>query len=119
VTAAPIPGADGAVQGALIIARDITSLRGSIAERARLEGAVKTARRAAHELSNQLALVAGYGELLNGLASGPLADMAERVSSAAMVAGAKLEQLQQIIRFEETEFGGQVMLDLERATRGA
>jgi PAS domain-containing protein len=117
VSAAPIRDQEGGVAAAVLIARDITALRCSIQENARLDGAVKTARRAAHELSNQLALVAGYGELLDGLADGAFAEMASRVHAAAMKAGATLERLQQIIRFEESEFGGQVMLDLERATR--
>jgi PAS domain S-box-containing protein len=117
VSAAPIRGEDGRVVAAVVIARDITALRRSIQETARLDGAVKTARRVGHELSNQLALVAGYGELLAGMADGPTADMALRVHDAAMKAGTVMQLMQRIIRFEETEFGGQVMLDLERATR--
>jgi len=46
--------------------------RFAIADRERLDGAVKTARRVAHELNNRLALLSGYGEML--------ADM-ERVSA--------------------------------------
>jgi PAS domain-containing protein len=120
VSAAPIRGQDGAVVAAVVISRDITALHRSIQENARLDGAVKTARRAAHELSNQLALVAGYGEILRTMANdGPFEAMAGRVHQAAMTAGATLERLQSIIRFEESEFGGQVMLDLERATKGS
>src|SRR5207249_54724 len=37
------------------------------AERARLEGALTTARTAAHRLNNALALVTGYGDLLRPL----------------------------------------------------
>ena len=117
VSAAPIRDERGRVAAAVVIARDITELRRSIQENARLDGAVKTARRITHELSNQLALVAGYGEILAGMADGPVAGMADRVHNAAMKAGSTLELLQRIIRFEESEFGGQVMLDLERATR--
>jgi GAF domain-containing protein len=117
VSAAPIRGEDGGVVAAVVIARDITALRRSIQETARLDGAVKTARRVGHELCNQLALVAGYGELLADMAEGSTAEMAGLVHNAAMNAGEVMQLMQRIIRFEETEFGGQMMLDLERATR--
>ncbi len=115
ISAAPIAG-EKEVSGAIIIARDITELRGRISEAARLDGAVKTARRVSHELNNRLSLVVGYGELLTTLVEGPASELAERIQTGAMRAGETLHLLQRIIRFEEVEFGGQVMLDLMAST---
>lgn len=115
--ASPIVGRDGAVYAVVLIARDITDLHQAIVERARLDGAVKTARRVAHELNNQLTPVAGYGEIVAQMAEGEMAELVGRMAQAARAAGETLHQLQRIIRFEEVEFGGAVMLDLDRATR--
>ncbi|HEY3110104.1 MAG TPA: hypothetical protein VGL23_15175, partial [Chloroflexota bacterium] len=83
---------------------------------ARFDGAVKTARRISHELGNQLAPVLGYGEILANQLEGEEADFAGRIVEAALEAANTLGRLQRIIRFEQTEFGGEVMLDLDAAT---
>jgi signal transduction histidine kinase len=106
----------GERRGVVLSARDITNLHAAIATGAQLDGAVKTARLVAHELNNQLAPVAGYSELLGEEATGEVKLLAGRINRAALRAAGTLNQLQQIIRFEETEFAGQVMLDLDAAT---
>lgn len=117
VSAAPV--IEGGQIAAVVIARDITDLRRGIADAARLDGAVKTARRVSHELNNRLSLVVGYGELLTNLVDGPASEMAERVQIGALRASETLHLLQRIIRFEEVEFGGQMMLDLQASTGDA
>lgn len=116
VRTAPVAGEDGDVRAIVILWRDITDLHAAIEQGARLDGAIKTVRRVAHELGNQLAPVAGYSELLVTMVDGEAADLAARVSRSALGAAATLQRLQSIIRFEESEFGGQVMLDLDAAT---
>jgi PAS domain-containing protein len=115
--ASPIIDGRGQVRAVVLYARDITDLHEAIVERARLDGAVKTARRVAHELNNQLTPVAGYGEIVAQMVDGEAGELVARMAKAAQAAGQTLHQLQRIIRFEEVEFGGSVMLDLDRATR--
>jgi PAS domain-containing protein len=116
VSVGPIRDDAGRVRAAVVVAREITELHESITRQAQLDGAIKTARRVGHELSNELALVAGYGELLASVTSGAPGELAQRLHAGAMRAAATLERLQSIIRFEEIEFGGQVMLDLAAST---
>jgi PAS fold len=119
VRAAPVREPDGAIRAVVVLWRDISELYDGIAERARLEGAVKTARRVAHELNNQLALAVGYGELLTtmlGQGGDEPAWLAGKMHLGAVQAARTVSRLGRIIRFEESEFGGQVMLDLDRAT---
>jgi GAF domain-containing protein len=119
VRAAPIVEPDGAIRAVVVLWRDITEMYDGIIEHARLEGAVKTARRVTHELNNQLALAVGYGELLNDMLANageePLL-LASKMHLGAVQAARTVNRLGRIIRFEESEFGGQVMLDLDRAT---
>ncbi len=98
-----------------MVARDITELHAAIAERARLDGAVKTAHLVAHRLNNELAPVRGYGELLAETLEGELAALARRVVQGADDAAATVARLQRIVRFEETESAGVQMLDLDAA----
>jgi PAS domain S-box-containing protein len=119
VRAAPVREPDGTIRAVVVLWRDITELYDRIIEHARLEGAVKTARRVTHELNNQLALAVGYGELLTTmLAAGgnEPAWLAGKMHLGALQAARTVSRLGRIIRFEESEFGGQVMLDLDRAT---
>jgi signal transduction histidine kinase len=44
-------------------------------EAARLQAAVRDARRTAHELNNQLTVVIGYGELLEDMVEGEAAEL--------------------------------------------
>jgi transcriptional regulator with GAF, ATPase, and Fis domain len=89
-----------------------------VSEQARLDGAIKTARRIMHELNNQLSVVVGYGELLARPDDGGPHPrwLVEKMYLGASEAAATVAQLGRIIRFEESEFGGQVMLDLAAAT---
>jgi hypothetical protein len=123
VRAAPIRDAAGEIRGAVSISRDITDLHAALSDRARLDGAVKTARLVAHAVNNQLAFITGYAGLLlddfegdgAGLTDGQ-AEMLRQVLSAAENAAAMIARLQRIARFEETDHGGGPMLDLEAAT---
>ncbi|HEY3108284.1 MAG TPA: GAF domain-containing protein [Chloroflexota bacterium] len=117
--AAPVREPDGTIRAVVVLWRDITELYDGIIEHARLEGAVKTARRVTHELNNQLALAVGYGELLTTMLAGGGAEpawLAGKMHLGALQAARTVNRLGRIIRFEESEFGGQVMLDLDRAT---
>jgi GAF domain-containing protein len=112
---APIIDPDGRPAGVVMLARDISELHAAITERARLDGAIKTARLAAHQLNNQLAPVAGYGEILAAEIPGELGELAGRMAQSAHRAAATLARLQRIVRFEEVESAGQTMLDLDAA----
>jgi PAS domain-containing protein len=119
VRAAPVRDPDGTIRSVVVLWRDITELYDGIIDHARLEGAVKTARRVTHELNNQLALAVGYGELLTTMLAGggdEPAWLAGKMHLGALQAARTVSRLGRIIRFEESEFGGQVMLDLDRAT---
>jgi signal transduction histidine kinase len=85
-------------------------------ERARMQGALRTARRVTHELRNLLSPVAGYGELLVGRVSDEDAVLAERLKNSALRAADFLSRLDRIVRYREVDFGGETMLDLDRAT---
>jgi nitrogen-specific signal transduction histidine kinase len=116
IQATPITDADGRIVGAVSISRDITELHAAIAGRARLDGAVKTARLLAHEINNQLALLVGYGTLLTGRVDGDLGDTIATMVGAAEHIAELVHRLQGIVRFEERDFGGGPMLDLDAAT---
>jgi two-component system, sensor histidine kinase PdtaS len=123
VRAAPIRDEAGEIRGAVSISRDITDLHRALSERARLDGAVKTARLVAHAVNNQLAFITGYAGLLledaEAAGTGPAqaqAEMLRQVLQAADNAAAMVARLQRIARFEETDQGGGPMLDLEAAT---
>lgn len=98
-------------------ARQIEEQAWALAEQARLDGALKTARLAAHELNNRLQVVRTYGEMLPRRADPDTAAMARGLATAAAEAGAIMDRLQGIIRFEETTLAGVPVLDLEASTR--
>jgi nitrogen fixation/metabolism regulation signal transduction histidine kinase len=113
-----VPVRDGAdrIWAAVVVAHDVTVLHDAISARERLDGAVKTARRVAHELNNQLAPVRGYGEVLAETLEGEPGALAARVMRGAEAAAATIVRLQRIVRFEETVSAGQPMLDLDAST---
>lgn len=113
--AAPIWRHDGSVGGVVVVGRNITQLHNAIAEGARLDGAIKTARMVAHQLNNQLSPVRGYSELLVDMLEGEPRQFAQRISRAVEVSSATVARLQRIIKFEETDAGGYPMLDLDAA----
>jgi GAF domain-containing protein len=95
---------------------ELERLVATIAESARLDGAIKTARLVAHEINNQLSPVRGYAEVLGDVLGGEQAELARRIMNGAEAAARTVARLQQIIRFEETETSGYRMLNLEAAT---
>ena len=119
VHAAPMVDPDGRVQAAVVVSRDITELEEAIADRGRLDGAVKTARLVAHQLNTKLAIVIGNAEMLRADLDGPDAELADDVLQGADDAARIVARLQQLIRFEETEMAGIAMLDLDAATTGS
>ena len=87
-------------------------------EAARLEGAVKTAQAAAHELSQPLAVVVGYSELLSGAEPEEMRRFAGLIGKAANVAVQKLDKFRNVMRFVELRFGSlDPILDVERSSR--
>jgi PAS domain-containing protein len=118
VHAAPVWGDDGALEGAVVISRDITELDRAIAERGRLDGAIKTVRLVAHELNNKLARVVGHADLLPPLDE-PTTALVEEMVDGALEAAEVLARLQKIARFEEVEGGLGPMLDLRAVTTAA
>ena len=119
VVALPVRGADGGAWATVVVARDITELHAVIAERGRLDGAVKTARLVADRLNNKLALLTGYGELLPRASPVDARRFAEKLLEGALEAAEIVARLQRIVRFEETAAADQPMLDLDAATRPA
>jgi transcriptional regulator with GAF, ATPase, and Fis domain len=97
--------------------RELERLVATVAEGARLDGAIKTARLVAHELNNQLAPVRGYSEVLTEMLDGEAAVLAGRILRGAEASAATVARLQRIIRFEETELAGFRMLNLDAATK--
>jgi PAS domain S-box-containing protein len=117
--AVPVRGDTGLAWATIVVARDITELHAAIAERSRLDGAVKTARLVAHELNNKLALVRGYAEVLPDASPADAAWLAARLVRGAEEAAAIVARLQRIVRFEETATPVGPALDLDAATRPA
>jgi GAF domain-containing protein len=95
---------------------ELERLVATVADGARLDGAIKTARLVAHELNNQLSLIRGYSEVLTEMLEGESAMLAERILRGADASAATVARLQRIIRFEETETAGFRMLNLDAAT---
>jgi PAS domain S-box-containing protein len=116
IQATPIRDGEGNIVGAVSISRDITELHAAITGRARLDGAIKTARLLAHEINNQLALLVGYGTLLTGRVEGELGETLATMVGAAEHIAELVHRLQGIVRFEERDLGGGPMLDLDAAT---
>jgi PAS domain-containing protein len=111
----PVREPGGEVVAAVMVSRDISEVRDAIAQDARLEGAVKTARLVAHELNNKLGIITGYGELLSEQAEGDSARFAEPMVKAAFEASDIVDRLQRLIRFEETGSPHGPMLDLGKS----
>jgi nitrogen-specific signal transduction histidine kinase len=95
------------------MAHDLRVGRERELEAERLRAFRETARRVAHELNNQLALVRGYGEMLADALEGEPGALAARVTRGAEAAAATIARLQRIVRFEEVTSAGQPMLDLD------
>jgi uncharacterized protein YciW len=83
--------------------------------RARLDGAVKTARTVADQLNNRLGLMLGYGELLTEQVEGEPHQLASSIVEGAAAAAATVNRLQQIVRFAEIPTPVGPALDLESA----
>lgn len=116
VRASPVWGPGGAVRAVMMIARDVTDFRRAISRQARLDGALKTARLAAHELNNRLQLLAGYGRILPTLDPAEMPAILQDMADAAAESGAVLNRMQGMLRFEEVTIGGQTVLDLDAST---
>lgn len=119
VHAAPIVDEDGAVTGAVVMARDITAVHQMIEERARLDGALKTVRTVAHEMNNKLSMLTLYAHALPTLPPAASAEAAAKMTNVAMEVAALLKRFQGVVRFAETDVGGGPMLDLAAATEEA
>jgi PAS domain-containing protein len=113
VSAAPLRDATGATRAVVQISRDVTDLHATIAERARLDGALLTARRVAHDLNNRLGVITAYGDVLFEHADGEVAEVARAMCESAEQAGAVVRRLLSIVRVAETDLGlGVPVLDL-------
>ena len=119
VRAAPVATRTARSGRSSILWRDITELYDGIAEHARLEGAVKTARR----VDPRAEQPARAGGRLRRAADGTCWPRAATSRPAGREDAPRRgpgrpngQPAGPIIRFEESEFGGQVMLDLDRAT---
>src|SRR5262249_46441401 len=84
---------------------------------ARLDAAIKTAQAAAHELSQPLAVVVGYAELIQDCTEPEdMRRYASLVNRAALDAAARLDKFRSIIRYVELQFGPlEPILDLARS----
>ncbi|HEV8634597.1 MAG TPA: PAS domain-containing protein, partial [Chloroflexota bacterium] len=115
--AARLLDASGALEAVVLIAREVTDRHDVIETRARLDGAVKTARLVAHELNNRLTSLTGLGGMLAESDDAAVAGLAQRVVDTATEVGELVRRLQELKRFAETTSGvGSPMLDLDRAT---
>jgi signal transduction histidine kinase len=86
---------------------------------ARLDGAIKTAQAAAHELSQPLSVIVGYSELmeLEQTDAEQLRTFATLIGRAGKEASRKLDQFRRILRFVELQFGDlDPILDLARSS---
>jgi hypothetical protein len=70
------------------------------------------------ELGNALAPACGYTDLLPAVGPQQAAAYAERIGRSLDHAAEILTRLAGIVRFEEAEFGGVAMLDLDAAADG-
>jgi GAF domain-containing protein len=85
---------------------------------ARLDGAIKTAQSAAHELSQPLSVVVGYSELMADIEDpNDLRRFAGSIDRAAKELTRKVDQLRHVMRFVEQRWGSlDPILDLERSS---
>ncbi|HEV8636744.1 MAG TPA: response regulator [Chloroflexota bacterium] len=86
-----------------------------LAARARLDGAVKTARMVVDRLGNQLATLVANAELLTEMVTGEARDRADGLARGGRGAATTLRLLGRIVRFEEHVKGDEPMLDLDAA----
>jgi hypothetical protein len=106
-----------AVVAVVLVAREVTGRHDVIETRARLDGAIKTARLVAHELNNRLTSLTGLGGMLAESDDAAIADVAQRVVDSATEVGELVSRLQELKRFAETTSeAGSPMLDLDSAT---
>jgi DNA-binding response OmpR family regulator len=84
--------------------------------RARLDGAVKTARTVVDRLGDRLGVLVADADLLPAMVRGEARERAAGLVRGAHRAAATLAQLERLVRFVETVKGDEVMLDLEAAT---
>ncbi len=115
VRAAPVRDQAGQVRGAVTVWHDATDLYEAANALGQLDGAFKTARRVTHELGNALVPARGYSELLQLAAPEEAAAYVGEITASIDRAARILDQIGRIVRFEQVEFGGEVMLDLEAA----
>jgi PAS domain-containing protein len=108
---------EGAISAVVVTTRDVTDLRTAVAEQARLDGAVKTARSFAHLINNELAVLTGYAEVFPSLRPDRAELAMKGMAKAAHEVAQLVERLQRIVRFEETDLGGGPMLDLDAASK--
>lgn len=119
--------AEGRLVGRVGVARDLRPRRRAEAERlaaarraALLEGAVQTARAAAHAINDSLARLAGETNLLLARVSEdhPLQERLQAIADSAEDIACAIEQFQQVARFESIQVAPDLppMLDLSRAT---
>jgi DNA-binding response OmpR family regulator len=89
-------------------------------ERARLDGVLLAVRTLEHELNNKLTLTVGYTEMIGSADDLParLRPAAQEAHRGAQDAGRIVQQLQQVIKLQETEWGAQVgtTIDLHEST---
>src|SRR3954454_900990 len=90
-------------------------------ERARLDGVLLAVRTLEHELNNKLTLTVGYTEIIGQADDLPprLRPAANEAHRGAQDAARIVQQLQQVIHLEETEWGQEVgtTIDLNESTR--
>lgn len=90
-------------------------------ERAKLAGVLLAARTAEHEVNNRLAVTVGYAELLtrDHSLSEKSRTMAQMTLQGARSAAEVIEQLRQVTRLEEHDWGdeGQNTIDLARSAQ--
>ena len=101
-----------------VIAIENIRLRETAVAAGRLEGTIKTAQAAAHELSQPLSVILGYEDLLV-TASDPeqIRIFSSAMGRAAQDVTRKLEKFRNVMRFAELRFSGvEPILDLERST---
>ncbi|HEY3108133.1 MAG TPA: response regulator [Chloroflexota bacterium] len=84
--------------------------------RARLDGAVKTARTVVDRLGNQLAVLVANADLLTEMVGGEARERAAGLVRGGHRAAKTLAMLERLVRFEEIVKGDEVMLDLDAAT---
>ena len=86
-----------------------------LAARARLEGAVATARTVVDRLGNQLAALVANADLLTEMVGGEARARAEGLARGGRNAATTLRLLGRIVRFAERVVGDERMLDLDAA----